>query len=180
MRAKDDRQDHEVQSFASTPAPTAGTLANALFPCTHVRSCADNLSEEKKSENCWSGAGNHYVIQLEFAPYPPDETEKGHRRETDWDTTTLVKAHLKGSWTTVIFLCGVQWVGSCLLLGTQFLLLPPGNSFLQQQNQANTLALGHLFTLSPPHRGTIPIWDNLIPEFSSFPEVVGARARKGP
>lgn len=142
MRAKDDRQGHEVQSFASTPAPTAGTLANALFPCTHVRSCADNLSEEKKSENCWSGAGNHYVIQLEFAPYPPDETEKGHRRETDWDTTTLVKAHLKGSWTTVIFCAGSNELAPvcCSVLNSCYFL--PGTLFCSSRTRQTPWLLG--------------------------------------
>lgn len=33
---------------------------------------------------------------------------------------------------------------------------------------------------SPPHRGRIQIRDNLIPEFLSFPEVAGARAKEGP
>lgn len=45
------------------------------FPLHPWKAVHNLLEEGKKSENCWPSARNHYVIQLEFDLYPPNETE---------------------------------------------------------------------------------------------------------
>lgn len=50
------------------------TLSGAL-PSTHMWKAVQTVFGRKKEWDCWSSAGNHYVIQLEFDLYPPNEAE---------------------------------------------------------------------------------------------------------